>query len=42
MEEAAHKQLMRDLRRNASRGGVVEKATVASLASMRIMVETVE
>ena len=42
MEEQAHKSFIRELRRAANRGrSRVEKATVASLAAMRIVVETV-
>jgi hypothetical protein len=43
MEESAQKQFMNQLRRAANQGrGAVEKVTAASLALMRIAVETIE
>lgn len=42
MEESAQKRFMSELRRAASHGRPAEKASAASLASMRIAVETVE
>lgn len=42
MEESAHKQFLAQLRRTANQGVPVEKASAASLAAMKIAVETVQ
>ena len=40
MEQQAHKQYIRDLQRTAGSSRPAQKATLASLAAMKIAVET--